>query len=170
MRKTPLTEIATSDVSTIKLEYEYRIDKIEVLRKRHDSNTRCDPSLLDETQITLDIIMREVGCIPAYWQMFAGDLLQKLPKCKQNQYRTINEKYFRDPGGFKRLQTMYTQPCTAMTLSAIQREGNIGKVESFFKMVFRYDQDNYKEIVNKRAYTSGNLLGQIGGFVGKGQL
>ena len=65
---------------------------------------------------------------------------------------------------------MYTQPCSAMTLSAIQRAGNKGKVDTFFKMVFRYDQDNYKEIVNKRAYTSGNLLGQIGGFVGKVQL
>ena len=93
VKKTPLTEISTSDVSTIKLEYEYRIDKIEGLRKRHDSNARCDPNLFDETQMHLNIIMREVGCIPAYWQIFAGDLQLKLPKCKQNQYRTIYNKY-----------------------------------------------------------------------------
>ena len=168
VRKTPQMEMSTSDVSAIRLEYEYRVDKIEVLRKRHDSNTKCDPNLLDETQITLNIIMREVGCIPAYWQMFAGDLLQTLPKCKQNQYRTIYNKYLLDPGGFKRVQTMYTQACSTMTLSAIERAGNIGKVDTFFKMVFGYEQENYKEIINKRAYTSENLLGQIGGFIGKG--
>ena len=34
-------------------------------------------------------------------------------------------------------------------------------------MCFVYDQEYYKEILNKRAFTSGDLLAQVGGYVGK---
>ena len=41
------------------------------------------------------------------------------------------------------------------------------KYKSDLKLVFKYEQDEYKEITNKRAYTVETLLGQVGGFVGK---
>ena len=62
---------------------------------------------------------------------------------------------------------MYTQPCSIMTLSATHSAGYTEKVESSFEFVFRYDEKYYKAIINNRAYTSGTLLGQVGGYVGK---
>ena len=63
---------------------------------------------------------------------------------------------------------MYTQPCSSMTLSVTQNSGSgDNEVTSSFAVVFRYDQDYYKEILNKRAFTSGDLLAQVGGYVGK---
>ena len=165
---TPRLEITdTSEVLEIKQEYEYSIDNVEVLRKRHDSKIRCDESLLDETKLIRNMIMRKVGCIPAYWQIFAGNLPQKLPKCKKDQYQQIFKKYLSKWEFSNPLGSMYTQPCQTMTLSAIHREGNIEMAKSVFEVVFRYDQKYYKAIINKRAYTSGSLLGQVGGYVGK---
>ena len=165
---TPRLEITdTSDVLEIKQEYEYSIDNVEVLRKRHDSKIRCDESLLDETKLIRNMIMRKVGCIPAYWQIFAGNLPQKLPKCKKDQYQQIFKKYLSKWEFSNPLGSMYTQPCQTMTLSAIHREKNIEMAKSVFEVVFRYDQKYYKAIINKRAYTSGSLLGQVGGYVGK---
>ena len=171
LRTTPRLEITdTSEVLEINQEYEYSIDRVEVLRKRHDGKIRCDENLLDETKLVRNMIMRKVGCIPAYWQIFAGDLSQKLPKCIKNQYEKIFMKYLSKWTFSNPLESMYTQPCLTMTLSAIHREGNIEKVKSVFEFVFRYDQKYYKAIINKRAYTSGSLLGQVGGYVGKNKI
>ena len=41
------------------------------------------------------------------------------------------------------------------------------EVKSNFTVLFKYDQEYYKEILNKRAFTSGDLLAQVGGYVGK---
>ena len=166
LMRAPVLHIITSDVSKLQQEYEFRIDKVEVLRKRYDSRVRCDESLLDETKIIRTEVMRKVGCIPAYWQIFVDDLQQKLPKCKQNQYGTIHTEYFKFPA-LNAVESMYTQPCSIMTLSATLSAGETGKVESDFQFAFRYDQKYYKAIINTRAYTSGTLLGQIGGYVGK---
>ena len=166
LMRTPVLDIITSDVSKIQQEYEFRIDKVEVLRKRYDSKIRCDESLLDETKRIRTEVMRKVGCLPAYWQIFVDDLPKKLPKCKQNQYRTIHTEYFKFPA-LNVVESMYTQPCSIMTLSATHSAGYTEKVESSFEFVFRYDQKYYKAIINNRAYTSGTLLGQVGGYVGK---
>ena len=163
---------------------EYLINKVEILRKRHDSKTRCDEGLLDEVKFTRDMAIKNVGCIPAYWQTFAGDMTQELPKCKKSQYRTLYKQYLFGP----KLGWRYTKPCSAMTMSVIRREyipitgkiSTLGKVlnssidnariekyKSDLKLAFKYGQDEYKEIINKRAYTVETLLGQVGGFVGK---
>ena len=162
----PLVEIQTNNASKIKPGFECSINKVEVLRKRHDSKMPCDENLSDETQIALNAEMRKVGCIPAYWQIFADKLLHLFPKCKQNQYRTIYKDFIST--GFKNVQAMYTQPCSSMTLSTTynSRSGE-SEDESIFYMVLRYDQDHYKEILNKRAFTLGDLLAQVGGYVGK---
>ena len=150
----------------MKTDYEYSINNVEVLRRRRDGKTPCDENLSDETQMALNTVMRNVGCIPAYWQTFANKLLHLLPKCKQSQYRTINENY--TSTFFKTVELMYTQPCSSMTLSTTYNLG-IGdfKVKSNFSLSFVYDQEYYKEILNKRAFTSGDLLAQVGGYVGK---
>ena len=55
-----------------------------------------------------------------------------------------------------------------MRLSTTQNLGSGDyNVTSSFEVIFRYDQEDYKEILNKRAFTSGDLLAQVGGYVGK---
>ena len=163
-RGTHLLEIKTNNLSKMKREYEYNINKVEVLRKRHDSKARCDENLSDETGMFLNTGMREVGCIPAYWQIFADKPLHRLPKCNQSQYRTIYQNYI---NGLSTVRAMYTQPCSSMTLSTTYSPGSGNfEVKSSFKVCFVYDQEYYKEILNKRAYTSGDLLAQVGGYVG----
>ena len=165
-RGNPLLEIQTNNVSKIKPEYKYNINKVEVLRKRYDSKTRCNETLSDETQMALNIIMRKEGCIPAYWQIFAEKPLHLLPKCKQSQYRTIFKNYL--SSGLTTVEAMYTQPCSSMRLSTTYNLGSRDfEVKSNFTFTFVYDQEYYKEILNKRTYTSGDLLAQVGGYVGK---
>ena len=165
-RATPLLRIKTNNISKMKKVYRYSINKVEVLRKRHDSKERCDENLSDETQMVLNTVMRKVECIPAYWQMFADKLLHQLPKCKQNQYRTINKGFMRMSTFLTTVEATYTQPCSSMTLSTRRNSGIQDEVKSSCQVSFKYDQVNYKEILNKRAYTSGDLLAQVGGYVG----
>ena len=188
IKGTSLWTISTRGVRKSKLEYEYHINKVEILRKRHDSKIQCDEGLLDETKIARETVMKKVGCIPAYWQTFAGDITQELPKCKQSQYRTIYNSYLIGWYNSKSFETPYTQSCSTMTLSAALRDklpiidrrvamekafksskenARIQKYKSDLKFIFKYGQDEYKEIINKRAYTIETLLGQVGGFVGK---
>ena len=165
-RATPLLEFPTNDVSKIRIKHEYSISKVEVLRKRRDSKPPCDETLSDETQMVLNTLMTKVKCIPAYWQIFADKLLHKFPKCKQNQYRTLYKNTM--SSSFKNVQAMYTQPCSSMALSTTYNSGSgDNEVTSSFRVVLRYDQEYYKEILNKRAFTSGDLLAQVGGYVGK---
>ncbi len=63
---------------------------------------------------------------------------------------------------------MYTQPCSSMTLSTTYKIGSgESEDESILSIIFRYEPDYYKEILNKRAYTSEDLLAQVGGYVGR---
>ena len=55
------------------------------------------------------------------------------------------------------------------TILKKQKDSTLEKYKSDLKLVFKYEQDEYKEITNKRAYTVETLLGQVGGFVGKSE-
>ena len=188
IKDTSLWKISTRGLRKSNLEYEYHINKVEILRRRHDSKVRCDEGLLDETKISRETVMKKVGCIPAYWQTFAGDITPEMPKCKQSQYRTIYNNYLIAWYNIKLYETQYIQPCSTMSMSVILRDklsvfdrralmtkglnsskenATIQKYKSNLKLVFKYGQDEYKEIINKRAYTVETLLGQVGGFVGK---
>ena len=172
-RATPLLQIRTNNVTKMRTVYEYSINKVEVLRKRHDSKERCDENLLDETQMIFNTVMRNVKCIPAYLQIFADKSLHILPKCKQSQYRTINENYTSNnlnnfKNNLRRVRAMYTQPCSSMTLSTTYKiRIRESEDKSILSIIFRYEPDYYKEILNKRAFTSEDLLAQVGGYVGR---
>ena len=108
-------------------------------------------------------------------------MTQELPKRNQSQYRTVYKNYLVHSVYSKYFGTHFTQPCSTMTMSTIEgvnkmpildRAAYSGyafpeKYKSGLKLVFKHEQDEYKEITNKRAYTVETLLGQVGGFVGK---
>ena len=145
----------------------YDINSIEVLRQRKDSNLACNDNLIDEDGYILKRVMTEAGCIPTYWEKFVDvvKLTLPLPKCRDlKQYRHFSYQFLTLLNKMDTVESLYTQPCTQMTLSVTIRD--VEPEQGHLQLYVLYNQDVYKEIVNSKAYTTETLLGQIGGFVG----
>ena len=149
--------------------YVLDIIEVEVLRRREDSNKPCNDSLTDEDAYALDILMQKYQCVPKYWRKLSSTMKKgkTLPTCSNKQYVKLRRAFNRDlMFRFGTTHELYLPPCQTMRTFVGVMKG--GKNDSdAFKILFEYQQDSYKEIVDKRGFTSQDLLGNVGGFVGK---
>ena len=161
-----------NNASYISYNIDFRIDLVEVLRKRPSGRVPCNASLLDEDSQWRNVIMNEVGCVPAFWKRFVpNESFHSIPlDCNQEQYLKID--YIMKPIiNFENGSNLYMNSCTHMT-STVTTTSNELRAETdgeykMLKLKFLYSRDYYKEIVNNRAYTRETLLSQVGGFIGK---
>ena len=149
----------------------YDINDIEVLRRRDKATAPCNSSLLDEDKFIMSLIMRNVGCIPTYWEeFFAADksLNQDLERCRSHEeYQKLNKMRDYIYWNFNSEGSLYLQPCTEMKVSTFTIEFHDGFSSDVLKLIFSHNVNSYKEVANTKAYTIEMLLGQVGGFVGR---
>ena len=161
----------------------FDIGQVDILRKRENSRMPCDKDMKNEDEFILQQIIRNVGCIPIYWENFAANLgLNHTTRiCNStNDYNTTNHQM---SNALQNLDSPYTtnrQPCTDMValVTAKDETGNEKDCPFFHSLYrkdntsgvlhlqFNYQQNLYREIINTQAYTGESLLGQVGGFVG----
>ena len=137
----------------------------------------------NEDEFILQQIIRNVGCIPIYWENFAANLgLNHITRiCNStNDYNTTNHQM---SNALQNLDSPYTtnrQPCTDMVALVTAKDETCNEKDcpffpSFYRkdntsgvlhLQFNYQQNLYREIINTQAHTGESLLGQVGGFVG----
>ena len=145
------------------------IGQVDILRKRVDGKFPCDPNMENEDDYKLEQIVKKVGCIPTFWERFAGaiGLQQTLPKCKNTKdYKNTWEQLWGSLNSFKTNGGNYKSPCTMMITSTTTRDDAEPIGEGMLRLKLEYNYNLYREILNTRAYTGETLLGQVGGFVG----
>ena len=81
-----------SNIPWIEHQLDLHIGLVEVLQKRPDANAPCNVSLSDEDSHWRNTIMKNVGCVPAFWKIFASsELFHDIPPdCSQEQYLKID--------------------------------------------------------------------------------
>ena len=146
---------------------------IEVLRRRSDAVKRCNKTLDDEDQRWRLSVVKEVGCIPAFEsRLLLGSnegehLLETLPKCDNDGYHRHREEY--SPfNNFEAATELYTQPCTEMS-SVVTNTEDIVYLDNtnMSTLVFKFNyEENYRETINREAFSLADLWSQVGGFVG----
>ena len=149
--------------------YVFNIIEVEVLCRREDSNKPCNKSLTDEDAYALGILMEKHQCVPAYWRKLSSTMKKgkTLPTCSKKQYAELKRAFGHDlMFRFGTSHELYPPPCQTMRIFVGEMKGMKNDSDAF-KIFFEYQQDTYKEIVEKRGFTSLDLLGNVGGFVGK---
>ena len=148
----------------------YDINEIEVLRRRDKTTAPCNASLLDEDKLIMILIMRNVGCIPTYWEQFFAankSLDQDLERCRSHEeYQKVTKMRDYIYWNLNSEGSLYLQPCTEMKVSTFTAEFHDVPSSDILKLIFSHNVNSYKEVANTKAYTIEMLLGQVGGFVG----
>ena len=109
------------------------------------------------------------GCIPAFMAPFADEYVavKKFEPCNQTQYAEINNVGL----DFKKIQKMYTAPCTEMNIivtvtDAIANMRKNAATRGRLTFQLHYSSDIYRETVSVLAFDLATLWSQIGGFIG----
>ena len=145
------------------------IGQVDILRQRDDGKFPCDPTIENEDDYKLEQVIIKVGCIPTFWEQFAGKigLQQTLPKCKNTtDYFKAWDQLWGSLTSYKTNDANNKSPCTTMMTSITTRDATNSIAEGSLQLKLEYHHSLYREILNTRAYTSETLLGQVGGFVG----
>ena len=163
-----------------------RIDSIEVLKKRKNSVTPCNDTLLNEDKMWIETAINKMGCVPPFFKRFESNESQKsdeltLKSCKKEQLAAFRKAYSPNRH-FETIENQYLQPCGQMIPSVASTEALIPKVvrsELLDPWVtknrrktyevdigIRYGLATYIVATNNQAFTLLSLWSQIGGFVG----
>ena len=147
------------------------VNDVVVLRKREKGMIPCHKRWFNEDENWRHIIMKTVGCFPAYWVTFASNSTskKKIPNCTPNQYHYIFRELHATRNFFKNISQLQTNPCTEMERVVITKSTTTAKkyLDYFFiSLRFKYDSERYMEILNNQAFDDETLLSQVGGFIG----
>ena len=165
----------------------YRLKNMEVLRRRHKRGKDCVDTEDFDSKIREDIML-EVGCRPHY---YISSKIERVCSTRE-EYNAIITK--QDAVFYK--QKKSTPPCLeiqklqveesmkAVDLSWNEELLNLRKHDynteeiidpstehskkngTWFEVKVQFLTDTFKEIKQKRAYTTQNLIGNLGGYIG----
>ena len=153
--------------------FELKIEQVEVLRKRTDAVVPCDDNTQNNDRMYREAIMKNVGCIPAFWDIFTSNLSSNgnpisLPECQsKKEYKKFTNYTADQPGYMNKAQELYMQPCKQMTITyVVEKENYEEKGNDKIYVTINYIAQTYKLICNTREFSLKDLWSQIGGFVG----
>ena len=126
-RKQKQFQILLREDETINPKLDVDIFQLNVLRRRHDSETVCNQDLNSNVDIRWrETIMNKVKCIPTYWKNLehSTDFNHKeFEACsRSNQYSDLYDEISYGAGEVK-----YEPSCTSATMTKIMRKGDLKK-------------------------------------------
>ena len=147
-------------------QFDIDIFQMNVLRRRHDSETGCNPDVHSNLDIRWrESIIKNVKCIPTYWKNLVQStelIQQKFKDCtRSDQYREFFDKLAYGQGWVK-----YEPSCISTTMTKFIRKGDFVFPNRSLSIRFNHQSKEYIEIINSRATTFEELFGQIGGWIG----
>ena len=138
-----------------------QLNKLIMLRKRHDAQEPCDKSLENDDDQFKTYVIRKVGCIPMYWENFASSNDSFSPCTSAIEMKKIYEAIQNKESIF----ADYEQPCNYMEVSL-----GTSQRDSFYENVIllelQYMIRLYQEIENTRDFGLESFWSSVGGFVG----
>ena len=147
------------------------IDFIDILRKRHNSNVRCNRTSNNDVEQWRQYLVHKLQCIPLFmrYHIKKSTPLTNLPECDQENLKEISENYTRS-NFFEVFSKDYLPPCSQMSsvvthYERLMKYPRENKTIQTFNLIVRYPLE-YRETVNKRAYNFYALFSQVGGIVG----
>ena len=159
----PVFETTLDVDSRSKTQLHGSLTYIGVLRKRPGSNIPCNPDLKDDDNEFKLRVIKEVGCIPAYWRLMVKKNYLTDLCTTSNQLKSVYN-HLKHPAG---IMSLYQPPCDEMqALINVQETKVYGKKVQTLKIVIRYSTEIYQEIQNFRDYNLDTLWSSVGGFIG----
>ena len=140
---------------------ELQISDVTTLRKRSDSNVRCNESLSNDDDRIRQEIIKEAGCIPPYWRKTIP-LSDGINVCRLPEQLKDVSKYI---DNYKYYLSTYDPPCVEMTTMVTVNKDSTQK-RNEFKIKFTYTENVYQEIVNSESFDFTTCFSGVGGFVG----
>ena len=149
--------------------YHFNINHIEIIRNRPDGDPPCNNSLLDNDSQFRHVVVNEVGCIPPYWKrffLFSSQLqVQSFPDCAhQEQFRWINQMFLPD-FNVENATKLYLKSCNEMNY-VIEKTKSSTTEHKKIILQFNYHCEEYKEVINHKAYELQTFLTHIWGIFG----
>ena len=138
------------------------------MRRWEDGRDPCNGNLKDEETYILSLIIKEIGCIPTFWEHLVENnyLNDVTEKCTRHEhYLRLWKFYTKIASSFNALDSLYLQPCIQSKMSIISREYEQSQ-PNILQLKIAHLENTYTEITTTRAYTLETLLAQAGGFVG----
>ena len=142
-----------------------RIQQVTRLRKRHDAEEECNPSIENDDLNYMSFLTNHLNCTPSYWKPILKEV-KHLKECSVKQLETMH-KFVMDR---ENVPFYYKPSCVSTTISAITESINVKLfctgTEDFWIFRIFYPPKIYTQIVNTREVQPENLGSGIGGFIG----
>ena len=140
---------------------EVKLSLAALLRKRPDSNIRCEPTIRYYDGYLQQKISTKYGCVPVYWGKPLPILLN-LEECKNPE--TL-DKIYRDITDYKKLLEEYEDPCISM-YNAVMYNWQAQENDEISVIKIIYKDKYYEEINYAQEFGIENFFSGVGGFVG----
>ena len=138
------------------------ISENTVLRKRSGSNVPCDPGLVDDDVKLQTQIAKSIQCIPIYWNsVFKAEL--SLETCNSS---TDLKRAYQLIKYHTRVFRTYDPPCIKMKISTRFDKEEIHRGKGTARILFKYYEENYQEIMTTKNFGFESFVSGVGGFVG----
>ena len=140
------------------------VTQVTTLRKRPDSNTRCNPNIKNDDIKFQQKVIKQAGCVPIYWHYLETD--RDTRKFCTSPEEVEKVAYFAD--NYKTVQATYDPPCVEMNGVAMIERWFTKKFDAQKKhfIQIKYVESTYQEIQNVREFSFETFFAGIGGFVG----
>ena len=150
--------------------YTIHINQVEVLRKRSDGVVPCNDTLENDDMVWRENVMKKVGCIPEYWEKLHSnfhlmdDHQLPLNKCTTTEQFQHISSYYLPPKHTDNGTSLYIGPCNQMGITASVTQSDLK--EENLVLGFSYVVEEYRETINRRAFSFKSLWSAVGGFIG----
>lgn len=135
-----------------------------LLRKRPESNERCNEKIDDYDAYLLLQVIKRIRCIPPYWVYRLKEEALEFPICKSPSQLKQAYGYILN---YKGIIDSHGKPCFQMFSSTLYnwkktRQGDNGKLQ----MKVLYKDQYYEDVAYSKSFGFESLISNIGGFVG----
>ena len=144
----PLSELDT-DIENLDRDVSLKLAYVSVLRKRSSANIPCNMALEDDDNEFKINVIKDVGCIPTYWNsLVRGNM--SLDLCNtSNQLQEI----YRHIQNFTGFMSKYDPPCVEMQIPVnVQQKKYRFSVHGVNKLKLRflisYSTDKYLSLIH----------------------
>ena len=157
LRKTDTDQIIWIDPDENRTITSFKIDSMEILRRRDKPSDRCLTDYASYDQLILKHHIERIGCNPPYYQ-----LLQNLPMC--NTPTTLRE-FFNN--GEKLPKGKIDFPCQEMPHLSFKYNNKMKPIDhmEWYPLHISYPE-NIKLVTQSQAIDAHALIGNIGGYIG----
>ena len=142
---------------------EFHISQIRQIRKRPDSNLKCNSSIHNFDEYYQKQVIDELGCVPPYWNHLFSNRFD-LGECTSQKTLKDAHSIISNP---KRILGRLDIPCHKMILLKIDSlNKEPSPIPKDVSLDFVYDEKAYEEIRYNKMMGFESWISNVGGFVG----